>query len=127
MKILLDTHVFIWAIMESNKLTAVHRSGFLNKDNDLFLSTASLWEAVIKSGLGKLSMPKPATKYLLSQMEKSRISILPILSAHLTELESLPPVHRDPFDRMIVAQARSERMSLMSGDPVMKEYGVKLL
>ena len=127
MKVLLDTHVFLWAILDDPRLSEVHAKEFLNSENELFLSTASFWESIIKSGLGKLPLPRPAAKFLLKEMQRNRVSMLPILSSHLIELETIPPVHRDPFDRMLVAQARSERMLLLSEDSAMKTYDVPLL
>jgi PIN domain nuclease of toxin-antitoxin system len=126
-KILVDTHVFLWAITDDPRLSDNHRSRYLDPKNDLYLSVASLWEMLIKVGIGKLSVPVPAATYLLKQMEKNRLSALGIQHSHLAELETLPPLHKDPFDRMIVAQARAERMPLMTADPGLREYDVTLL
>jgi PIN domain nuclease of toxin-antitoxin system len=104
-----------------------HRSRYLDPKNDLYLSVASLWEMLIKSGIGKLSLPVPAAPYLLKQMEKNRLAALGIQYSHLAELETIPPLHRDPFDQMIVAQARAEKMPLMTADPALREYDVSLL
>ena len=127
MKVLLDTHIFLWAITGDARMTKAQRAAYLNEDNDLFLSLASVWEMLIKCGIGKLSLPSPATAYIHKQMEKNRIATLGIHSTHLAELEKLPPLHRDPFDRMLVAQARAEKMPILSGDPALKKYPVKLL
>ncbi len=97
---------------------------FLEEGNELHLSVASIWEMLIKTGLGKLPLPSPAAEYLEKQMEKNRIALLPIRMAHLSELQGLPPLHRDPFDRMLIAQARAEKMRLLSADARMREYGV---
>jgi PIN domain nuclease of toxin-antitoxin system len=126
-KILLDTHAFLWAITDDPRLSQVHRSQYLEPRNELFLSVASLWEMLIKSGIGKLTLPAPAVPYLVKQMEKNRVSLLGVQLSHLSELETLPPLHRDPFDRMIVAQARAERMPVMSDDPALRNYDVSLL
>jgi PIN domain nuclease of toxin-antitoxin system len=82
---------------------------------------------LIKCGLGKLPLPKPASGYILKQMEKNRVEMLTIRAAHLTQLESLPPIHRDPFDRMMVAQASAEGMPILSADPALRRYGVRVL
>ncbi len=124
MKILLDTHVFLWAITDGPRLSSEQRKMFLEEGNELHLSVASIWEMLIKTGLGKLPLPSPAAEYLEKQMEKNRIALLPIRMAHLSELQGLPPLHRDPFDRMLIAQARAEKMRLLSADARMREYGV---
>lgn len=127
MKILLDTHIFLWAITDDARLTKAQRAAFLDGDNELYLSLASVWEMLIKVGIGKLPLPQPAAPYIHKQADKNRILSLGIHAAHLAELEKLPPLHRDPFDRMLVAQARAEKMPILSGDPKLKKYGVKLL
>ena len=126
MKILLDTHVFLWAITAAPRLSAEQREMFLDEMNDLHLSVASIWEMPIKAGLGKLPLPEPATEYLVMQVEKNRITLLPIRIAHLAELQKLPPLHRDPFDRLLVAQARAEKMRMLSADARMREYEVEV-
>ena len=126
MKILLDTHVFLWAITAAPRLSAEQREMFLDEKIDLHLSVASIWEMPIKAGLGKLPLPEPATEYLVKQVEKNRITMLPIRIAHLAELQKLPPLHRDPFDRLLVAQARAEKMRMLSADARMREYEVEV-
>jgi len=125
-KILLDTHVFLWAITAAPRLSAEQREMFLDEKIDLHLSVASIWEMPIKAGLGKLPLPEPATEYLVKQVEKNRITLLPIRIAHLAELQKLPPLHRDPFDRLLVAQARAEKMRMLSADARMREYEVEV-
>ena len=127
MKILIDTHIFLWAIAGDERLSDEHRSIYLDHASQLYLSVASVWEMLIKSGVGKLDLPAPASGFIFRQMEKNRIEMLTIRAAHLTELESLPPIHRDPFDRMMVAQARAERMPIVSADPALRRYPVRIL
>ena len=127
MKILVDTHIFLWAITDDHRLSAENSTVYLDNSNKLYLSVASVWEMLIKCGLGKLPLPKPASRYILKQMEKNRVEMLTIRAAHLTQLESLPPIHRDPFDRMMVAQASAEGMPIMSADPALRRYGVRVL
>ena len=127
MKILVDTHIFLWAITDDHRLSAENRTVYLDNSNQLYLSVASVWEMLIKCGLGKLPLPKPASGYILKQMEKNRVEMLTIRAAHLTQLESLPPIDRDPFDRMMVAQASAEGMPIMSADPALRRYGVRVL
>jgi PIN domain nuclease of toxin-antitoxin system len=126
-KILLDTQVFLWAITDDARLKASHRDLFLDGANELNLSLASVWEMLIKTGLGKLPLPLPAGEYIARQMEKNCLNPLTIRMSHLLELEKLPPIHRDPFDRLLVAQARAEKMPILSADPTLREYGVTIL
>ena len=127
MKILLDTHVFLWAISDDPRMTDAEKSAWVEQDNELYLSVASVWEMLIKAGTGKLPLPVPAAAFITKQMDKNRVVSLAIRASHLSELETLPPLHRDPFDRMLVAQARAERMPLLSADPKMSEYDVQIL
>ena len=124
MKILVDTQVFLWSITGDPRLSTVQREYYVDSQSELYLSIASFWEIVIKSGLGKLPIPKPAAGYVPVQMELNRIETLPIRAAHLAQLERLPPLHRDPFDRMLAAQALAEGTPMLTADPMMKEYGV---
>ena len=127
MKILIDTHIFLWAITDDPRLSSTHRAFYLDPANDLYLSVASIWEMLIKTGLGKLSLPAPAADYIVKQMEKNRLLLLTIRVSHLAVLERLPPVHRDPFDRMMVAQARAESIPLLSADSNLRKYDVEIL
>jgi PIN domain nuclease of toxin-antitoxin system len=126
-RVLLDTHVFLWAIGGDERLSAKHRSIFEDGANELHLSVASVWELLIKAGLGKMPLPKPTAEYLNRQLERNRIAMLPIRTSHLAELEALPPLHRDPFDRLLAAQALAEGMPMLSVDRQMKQYRVELL
>jgi len=126
-KYLLDTHVFLWAITDAPQLSPAHRAVYLGPANSLYLSTASVWEMLIKSGLGKLFLPAPAMEFLIRQMEKNRIQALPIRLSHLAQLETPPPLHTDPFDRMIVAQSRAESMPILSSDPQLRKYPVTVI
>jgi len=126
-KILLDTHVFLWIVSSDRRLTPRYRSYFEDPDNELFLSVASCWEVVVKTALNRLHLPLPATDYLMKQLDVNQVALLGIRPAHLKELETLPPLHRDPFDRMIVAQAQSESMRLMSKDKALRGYKVRIL
>jgi PIN domain nuclease of toxin-antitoxin system len=126
-KILLDTSAFLWAITEDPRLKKSQRAAFASEANELFLSVASVWKILIKAGLGKLAIPLPAAAYIHRQMEQNRIVSLGIQGRHLVELERLPPLHRDPFDRMIVAQARAEGWPVMTGDREIGRYGVKVV
>ena len=122
MKILLDTHV-----ADDPRLTPQYRSYFEDPTNELFLSDASCWEIVIKTGLKRLQLPFPVADYLIKQLDTNQVALLGIRPAHLKELETLPLLHNDPFDRMILSQARSESMSLLSKDKAMRGYKARIL
>jgi PIN domain nuclease of toxin-antitoxin system len=123
----LDTHVFLWAISEDRRLSDVHRRIYTDGKSELWLSVASVWEVLIKAGLGKLPLPRPVAGNVLKQMERNRISLLPIRASHLAELEMLPPLHRDPFDRMLIAQANAEGLSILSDDATVRKYAATVL
>jgi PIN domain nuclease of toxin-antitoxin system len=126
-KVLVDTHVFLWAITGDSRLSKKHRALWLDDDSELFLSVASVWEMLIKAGLGKLPLPTPHSGYIFKQMEKNRLAWLSLRASHFAKLESLPPLHRDPFDRILIAQARAEKMPIATVDPLLRRYGVKVL
>ena len=127
MKILLDTHIFLWALTDDVRLSEAQREAYLSEHSELYLSHASLWEILIKTRLGRLSLPEPTMAYVIRQMEKNRVSPLSIQLAHLANLESLPNVHRDPFDRMLIAQARAEKMAILTSDALIRQYDVESL
>ena len=103
MKLLLDTHVFLWYITADPKLPSHYRSAVENPESEVFLSVASVWEAVIKFQLGKLRLPTSPAQLFPRQREAHRISSLPIDEGAMEHLSKLPPLHRDPFDRLLVA------------------------
>ncbi|HVW36958.1 MAG TPA: type II toxin-antitoxin system VapC family toxin [Pirellulales bacterium] len=105
MRLLLDTHVFLWYITADAKLPDAFRSAIQDSANEAYLSVASIWEVVIKCGLGKLSLPGPPADYLPQQRVAHSIASLPIDEGAMSHLAGLPPLHRDPFDRLLVAQA----------------------
>lgn len=127
MKLLLDTHAFILFAGNPEGLTANTRAALADPANDLLLSLASPWEMQIKVGLGKLQLHKPPRELVQFEVDRGALALLPITLAHIDELSRLPSHHRDPFDRMIVAQARSEGLTLVSGDRNVRLYGVDCL
>jgi PIN domain nuclease of toxin-antitoxin system len=126
-KVLLDTHVFLWAITDDARLTTKNREIYMAQENELYLSVASIWEILLKTGLGKLPLPAPAAEFITKQMDKNRVALLPIRVSHLVKLETLPPLHRDPFDRMIAAQALAEGVPVMTVDEAFARYSVELV
>lgn len=127
MRILLDTHVFLWYISADPQLPGAIRDATRDPANDVYLSAASVWEAVIKYGLGKLPLPEPPAEYLPRQREAHRIGTLPVEEAALTHRAGLPPLHHDPFDRILVAQALQHGLQLATVDDVVRAYPVPLL
>ena len=126
MRILLDTHVLIWYLEANTCLQPKHRQFILNPSNQVFVSTASLWEIAIKVSLGQLKTSGSLTE-VIAQLERQSINILTISPGHALQVSVLPFHHRDPFDRMLIAQAHVEFMSLISYDPSFRAYAVKLL
>ena len=122
MKLLLDTHTFMWWDSDPAKLSATALSLCSDPTNELLLSVTSLWEMQIKSQLGKLSLRVPLAELVGQQQATNGVIILPILPAHVFALERLPTPHKDPFDRLSVAQANSEGATLVSADAIFAAY-----
>jgi len=127
MRILLDTHIFLWFISADPQLPVTFRDAISDPANDAYLSAASVWEAVIKHALGKLPLPESPAEYLPRQREAHRIATLPVEEAALSHLAALPPLHRDPFDRILVAQALQHGLQVATVDDAVRAYPVPLL
>ena len=127
MRLLLDTHVFLWYITADPKLPATFRAAIQDPANEVYLSAASVWEAVIKHALGKLPLPGPPADYLPRQRHAHGIASLPVDEGAMPRLAALPPLHRDPFDRILVAQALQHGMTVATVDPDVAAYPVPLL
>jgi PIN domain nuclease of toxin-antitoxin system len=127
MKLLLDTHTFIWWYNEPKRLPATVLSACQDTENVLMLSVASAWEMQIKSQLGKLHLTKPLSDIIHRQQEQNLLQILPITLPVVLALDNLPLHHRDPFDRLLIAQAQVEQLLLVSKDSKFEEYSVSLL
>ncbi len=123
MTFLLDTHTFLWFINDSPQLS-VDAKNLLEADVDLLLSVASLWEIAIKVSIGKLMLPDTYDKFIPQQVTLNNIEILPISMAHLAAVAVLPLHHRDPFDRLLTAQAMVEQVSIVSADVMFDSYPV---
>lgn len=125
MRALLDTHVLLWWLVEEARLSATARQAIADPASELFLSAASTWEIAIKVGLGRLRLPSPLRSLIPKVLREQSIQPLPISNAHAVAVADLPPHHRDPFDRMLVAQARLEKLVILSSDPVFARYGAR--
>ena len=122
MKVLLDTHIVLWMVNEHEKLSLSAKTLLLNDEHTLFISIVSLWEMAIKVSLGKLSELDGGVGVFLSKMETLPIEVLPIITDYIKIIESLPFVHRDPFDRMLVATAIVNDMTILTADSNIPKY-----
>ena len=118
MRILLDTHVYLWSRSDPSRLSAKDRSAVRDPSNELFLSVVSAWEIEIKRAIGKLDAPDD----WMERTEEFGVKWLPVRAEHVRALRLLPPIHRDPFDRILVAQSRIENLLLVTHDPFVRRY-----
>ncbi len=127
MKLLLDTHIFIWWAVAPEKLSATTLAALEDENNDLLLSIAGVWEMQIKAQLGKLKLNDSLQNLIQSQQAANGIQLLPIELAHVLVLDTLPLHHKDPFDRLLIAQSITEGATLVSTDSQFSVYPVTLL
>ncbi|MDP8972784.1 MAG: type II toxin-antitoxin system VapC family toxin [Actinomycetota bacterium] len=127
MRLLLDTHAFLWWIGDDPRLSERAREVFSDGNNDLIFSAASGWEIAIKARLGRLRVPGDLSAYLFGQLTENYISVLPVQLSHALRVHALPDHHRDPFDRLLVAQAIVEETPLLSADPWIARYPVEVV
>jgi PIN domain nuclease of toxin-antitoxin system len=127
MKVLLDTHAFIWLDTQPEKLSKTAMDICQDTDNQLYLSMASIWEMQIKVQLGKLKLKVPLADMLTVQQQENDLNVLNIALTHIYQLQALPFHHNDPFDRLIIAQSVLENMTLISVDEKFKAYDVSVL
>ena len=127
LKILFDTHAFFWIVSDDPRLSAAARKIFARSDSEIILSVASIWEILLKAQTGKFPFPRPADAYIRAQIKKSSITVLPIRLEHVFRLEQLALHHRDPFDRIILAQALEENIPIVSADSKFRLYPVEVL
>lgn len=125
MNILLDTHTLLWALTDESKLS--ERVRRLLPNASPWLSVASLWEILIKAQIGKIPLPQPVGPFVLSQLKRNGVQILTVTSDHVLRIESLPDHHRDPFDRMLIAQSLEEKLPLVTADRVFARYPVEVI
>lgn len=125
MKVLIDTHVFIWYVQNSEKLIDSATRLINDSRNEILFSTASIWEMAIKQSTGKLNLSTPYASFIKDQMRLNDIDLLPITIEHLEIIASLPFHHRDPFDRLLISQVLVENISILSIDVAFDAYPVK--
>lgn len=127
MNVLLDTHAFLWWIADDARLSQPARDAISDPENEILVSAASAWEIAIKAGIGRLTLPAPAKRFVPRQVQRNGFGSLPIQLEHALAVEDLPKHHKDPFDRILVAQARAEKLTLITDDPLIQRYKVQTL
>lgn len=127
MRLLLDTQAFLWAISAPERLRRSVRRALEDEANEVFVSAASAWEIAIKVRLERLRLPDDPQRFVPEQMAENALQPLPVQIRHALRVFDLPDVHRDPFDRLLVAQAVVEDLVLVTGDPQLRRYPVRVL
>lgn len=127
MRILLDTHTFLWFIEGNPRISPIAQSLIEDSQNERLLSYASLWEIAVKASIGKLPLHVPFEQLIPAELRRNAIEILDLTIEHLNQVITLPFHHRDPFDRMLTAQAVVEGLSILSADPIFDTYEVDRL
>ncbi|WNZ23712.1 type II toxin-antitoxin system VapC family toxin [Leptolyngbya sp. NK1-12] len=127
MKLLLDTQSWLWWFAQPERLSEEAIASIADETNELWFSVASVWEIGIKVALGRLPLPEPPDRYIASRMRQLGVRSLEITATHALQATALPLHHRDPFDRMLIAQAQIEEMTLVSADSMFSQYDVSIL
>jgi len=127
MNLLLDTHAFLWWITDSPRLSATARTAIADAENSVFVSAASGMEIAIKAALGKLELPKAAGAFVEEHLARNSFTALAVEMRHSLGVFDLPLLHRDPFDRLIVAQAKAERLTIVSADALISRYDIDII
>lgn len=122
MRLLLDTHIFLWFLVGDPKLTTSARDAIRDPRNEVFLSVVSLWEIIIKNQRGNLPLPQPPESYVPTQRRHFRIGSLPVEEGSVLQVAKLPPLHRDPFDRLLIGQAIEHNLKLVTVDAAIRAY-----
>jgi len=127
MRLLVDTHCWLWLQTDPERFSEGVRLRLEDPDTDLLLSAASAWEIAIKFALGKLPLPAPPSEYVPSRMQISATSPLPVVHAHALRVAALPLYHRDPFDRLIIAQSQLESVPVLTADAKLRAYEIETI
>ncbi|HZL95372.1 MAG TPA: type II toxin-antitoxin system VapC family toxin [Vicinamibacterales bacterium] len=127
MKLLLDTHAFLWWIEGAPALGRRARAEIANPDSEVFVSLASCWELAIKRSLGKLRLTQSLDRFVPEQLTRNGFGLLSVELRHVVRVADLPFHHRDPFDRLLVAQALQDELAIISADRVLRKYGVTVV
>lgn len=127
MKLLLDTHIFLWYVTADSRLPSLFTDAIRDPENDVFLSVASLWEIVVKHNLGKLPLPQSTENYIPNERRRHQIRSLALHENAVKKLLNLPDLHRDPFDRILICQALANDMTIITVDREIQHYDVACL
>ena len=127
MKLLLDTHAFLWYISNDPRLPQYAYDAVRDKSNEVYLSVVSVWEILVKYQIGKLPLPAPADEFVEASRSAHRMADLPLDRQAVSRLLSLPMHHRDPFDRMLICQALNDDLTIITSDELFKRYAAKVL
>lgn len=127
MKVLLDTSTFLWWVTDSDRLSDRARNVIGDGTNEVWFSAVSSWEIVIKAGLGRVTLPEDPEQFLPKQCTANAFQVLPIHMRHTLRVATLPPIHRDPFDRLLIAQALTENLTILSSDTSLKGYPARVV
>ncbi len=127
MQLLLDTHAFLWWVADHPNLSSQARQAIADPGNECFVSLASCWEIAIKSSLGKLQLGRPLDRFIPEQLRLNQFQLLGVELAHVLRVNELPWHHRDPFDRLLIAQCQVESMTLVSVDQHVVDYEISTL
>lgn len=127
MRILLDTHIFLWFISGDAQLSTSLRDSIRNPGNEVYLSAVSIWEVIVKYQLSKLPLPETPETYLPKQRDLHQIASLGLNESSVVQLAKLPPLHRDPFDRMLICQALENKLTIATVDTAIRAYAVSTM
>jgi PIN domain nuclease of toxin-antitoxin system len=127
MRVLVDTHTFLWALLENHRLSAKAKQILTSKEHELYFSLVSLWEIAVKMKIGKLNTVGSSVTYIRDEMAEYGMELLPIRYEHILQLERLPLHHSEPFDRLLIAQAIAESLPILTHDEKFPLYPVKLI
>ena len=127
MRVLVDTHTFLWALLKDHRLSATAKQVLTSKEHELYFSLVSLWEIAVKMKIGKLNTVGSSVTYIRDEMAEYGMELLPIRYEHILQLERLPLHHSEPFDRLLIAQAVAESLPILTHDEKLPLYPVKLI
>jgi PIN domain nuclease of toxin-antitoxin system len=127
MRVLVDTHTFLWALLKNHRLSATAKQILTSKEHELYFSLVSLWEIAVKMKIGKLNTVGSSVTYIRDEMAEYGMELLPIRYEHILQLERLPLHHSEPFDRLLIAQAIAESLPILTHDEKFPLYPVKLI
>lgn len=127
MNVLLDTHAFLWWVIDDSQLSNTAKATIADPSNIIYLSAVSAWEIIIKERTGKLSLPEPPETYIPSRLASNQFASLTVQMQHVLQIASLPDHHRDPFDRLLIAQSQIEQIPILTVENMIGQYPVKVI